>query len=175
MPDTRGRILNRSEIADFLGRSLPTIDKWVSAGCPFVERGEKGREWRFNSADVVDWFERRAVDRATRKAPSGELDPAQERARKDSALADKAEMQNAIVRGNYVHVDDVVEHVGSMFSVCRNKLLSLPTKSAGRVPMAVAATVEENVRDVVYECLTELSEDTVLEKAEASTKRRKTP
>ncbi|MFY9293345.1 MAG: terminase small subunit [Methylorubrum rhodinum] len=59
-----GRSVNRAELASLCGVSLPTVDSWVEKGCPYIERGSKGREWQFDSAAVIDWRIQRAVENA---------------------------------------------------------------------------------------------------------------
>ena len=49
------RILNRRQIAEHCEISLPTIDAWVSKGCPVVQRGSKGKPWRFDTDAVDGW------------------------------------------------------------------------------------------------------------------------
>jgi len=157
MSDARGRILNRCEIAEIFGRSLPTIDNWVRLGCPFVERGERGREWQFNSADVLDWRERRAVAKALGSAPSGELDPVQERARKDRALAIATELKNDVAIGKVVLIDVAMAAVTVQHRKLRNKLLSLPIRIASRVPEQVRAQVFDLAETEVLAAMAELT------------------
>ncbi|TXN60427.1 terminase small subunit [Methylobacterium sp. WL6] len=158
MSDARGRILNRCETAEIFGRSLPTIDNWVRLGCPFVERGERGREWQFNSAEVLDWRERRAVAKALGGALSGDLDPAQERARKDRALAIATELKNDLATGKVVLIDDAIAAVTIQNMKLRNKLLSMPTRIASRLPeqgrAQVFTLVEAEVRSAMEELTT---------------------
>jgi phage terminase Nu1 subunit (DNA packaging protein) len=59
------RLVNRAELASLCNVSLPTVDGWVRKGCPAIERGSKGREWRFDCAAVIDWRIARAVEAAT--------------------------------------------------------------------------------------------------------------
>lgn len=54
---SRGRDVNRSDLAEINGVSMPTIDDWVRRGCPVVQRGGRGRAWQFNTADVRNWRE----------------------------------------------------------------------------------------------------------------------
>lgn len=49
------RIMNRTKLAEFFGVAMPTIDSWVRAGCPYVQRGNRGHEWRFDALEVTDW------------------------------------------------------------------------------------------------------------------------
>ena len=52
----KGKQVTRQALADVFGVSLPTIDAWVRKGCPFVEKGGRGQEWQFNTAQVSKWL-----------------------------------------------------------------------------------------------------------------------
>ena len=49
------KLVNRAELATLFEVSLPTVDAWVRKGCPVVERGGRGREWKFHFAEVFNW------------------------------------------------------------------------------------------------------------------------
>jgi hypothetical protein len=51
-----GQIANRGEMAGILGISVTTLDRYVAAGCPVVEKGAGRREYRFNTAEVIRWY-----------------------------------------------------------------------------------------------------------------------
>ncbi|MAF71094.1 terminase small subunit [Alteromonas australica] len=42
--------VNRAELADILGCSLPTITSKVQRGMPCLQRGQRGKEWTFDTA-----------------------------------------------------------------------------------------------------------------------------
>lgn len=62
--------LNRSDLAAYLGVSLPTIDRMVKEGMPVVQRGGRGIEWVFDSADVTRWQAERRVQQLMGDGPS---------------------------------------------------------------------------------------------------------
>lgn len=64
MSKGQGQKVNRKQLADVFGISLPTVDAWVRSGCPFDQKGERGREWSFDTADVMRWREKLARDDA---------------------------------------------------------------------------------------------------------------
>ncbi len=64
MSKGRGQKVNRKQIADVFGVSLPTVDAWLRAGCPYDQKGERGKEWVFDTADVMRWREQLARDDA---------------------------------------------------------------------------------------------------------------
>jgi terminase small subunit / prophage DNA-packing protein len=56
-----GKKVNRTDLAEFFGISLSTVDAWVKAGCPFDQRPvNRGKGWVFDTADVMRWREERA-------------------------------------------------------------------------------------------------------------------
>lgn len=65
----KGKQVTRQALADVFGVSLPTIDAWVRKGCPFVEKGGRGQEWQFNTAQVSKWLRDRDVEEATGDIP----------------------------------------------------------------------------------------------------------
>lgn len=94
-------------------------------------------------------------------APDGEVyDYEVERARLTKAQADKTELEAAELAGALVRVEDVETEWGRMLGAVRARLLSLPSKAAPRVRVAVndeeaAALIEAEVT----EALQELSSD----------------
>ena len=58
----KGLIVNRREIADICGVSLPTVDAYVRRGCPYVSRADhdNGIPWQFNTYQVIKWLKKDA-------------------------------------------------------------------------------------------------------------------
>jgi phage terminase Nu1 subunit (DNA packaging protein) len=53
--------VNRSDLAELLGCSLPTITSKVQRGMPYLQRGQRGKEWMFDTADVISWEKDQAI------------------------------------------------------------------------------------------------------------------
>lgn len=85
------------------------------------------------------------------------LDPAQERARKDRALAIAAEIKNDVAAGEVVPIEAVIGEVTSQLAMVRTKLLAIPSQVAGRLPGRDRAVVQELMSEVVRAALVELS------------------
>lgn len=64
MSKGKGQKVSRRDLAAVFGVSLPTVDAWVRQGCPFDQRGGRGKEWTFDTADVARWREERAAQDA---------------------------------------------------------------------------------------------------------------
>ena len=65
----KGQEVTRQGLADIFGVSLPTIDNWVRQGCPYISKGGRGQEWKFNTASVSTWLRDRDVEEATGGIP----------------------------------------------------------------------------------------------------------
>lgn len=55
----KGMEVSRSGLAEYAGVALTTVDRWVKDGCPVVQRGGRGVEWKFNTAEVRLWEKQR--------------------------------------------------------------------------------------------------------------------
>jgi len=95
----RGQILNRTQLSDVFGVSMPTIDDWVRKGCPVVSRGGRGREWQFNSAEVRGWRDDdiRTERDGTRNATVEELKRRKLEAETETAELDLAKAKHLVV------------------------------------------------------------------------------
>ena len=79
---------------------------------------------------------------------AGDLDPVQERARKDRALAISTEIKNDLAKGRVVLIDDAIAIMTGSLAVVRNKILGLASRVAPRLVMQRAA---EPVRAILYD------------------------
>lgn len=49
------KIVNRTGLTKSFGVSLSTVDRWIMRGCPYKQKGGKGKEWQFKLSDVILW------------------------------------------------------------------------------------------------------------------------
>lgn len=94
---------------------------------------------------------------AAGRAPTGDLDPGQEKARKDKEYADHLAMRNAITRQEYASVDDITRALHGELGIIRNRILQMPMKLADRIAMKPRAAVFAAIEEEAIEALTELS------------------
>ncbi|MBY0256342.1 hypothetical protein [Methylobacterium sp.] len=99
----------------------------------------------------------REVAAGRQQAQAGDLDPAQERARKDRALAIATELKNDLAIGKVVLIDDAMAAVTVQHMKLRNKLLSLPSRIASRIPEKGRAQVFTLVEAEVLSAMAELT------------------
>ncbi len=129
-------VLNLQQTALLLGVSAPTVKALVEQGLPALERGGHGKPWEFDMAAVAAW-DRECGPNARRDGQSGVLDPSIEKARKDRAQAELAELELAKRRGRMIDVDDVEKMMTDDYARVRARLLSMPSKLA---PLVVTIT-----------------------------------
>lgn len=163
-------IVNRTELAEILGVSMPTITSWLGDGLPYVSGGGKGKPWTFETADVLPWWAEHKF-RRPRNAPAATdpfTDPAdmpesfdEAERRKMVANADKAELELAKAAGRVVEIEDVAGAIAEMHVRVRTRLLGIGNKVRVRVNAyfggdkaaeeQVVAAVEEVIGDAMAE------------------------
>lgn len=164
--------VNRTELAEIIGVSMPTITAWMgeTPPLPYVEGGGKGKPFVFDSADCIEWWAENK--RRRKRVPIPGTDPFAEgtdapesydeaERRKMVANADKAELELAKAAGKVVEIDDVAAAVADMNVTVRTRLLGLGNKVRVRVSSLfggdkaaeeqVVAVVEEVVADAMAE------------------------
>jgi phage terminase Nu1 subunit (DNA packaging protein) len=162
--------VNRTELADILGISMPTVTAWMGDGMPYVEGGGKGKPFVFETTECLEWWAEHKR-RHSRPKPAQHdpfADPSdmpesfdEAERRKMVANADKAELELAKAAGQVVEIDDVSAVIAEMHVRVRTRLLSIGNKVRTRVTAyfggdkaaeeQVVKTVEEAVADALAE------------------------
>lgn len=119
-------IVNRAGLAAAMGKSLPTIDRWIKEGCPVKVRGRKGIEWEFVLPDVVAWFGRRERDLVTDGADATE--DALKR-RKMLAETGKAELEFAKAAGEVAPVREFERAQAKMMAAIRTNVMNVAQRA----------------------------------------------
>jgi DNA-binding transcriptional MerR regulator len=154
-----------SELASIFGVAPQTVDAWVRKGLP-CDKSTKGKVL-FNTADVVDWRELQAAERASSGVtPSASIEEA--RLRKINGEAILVEMEIAEKRAELVPIADTVSVVAELCTAIRAKCLSVPVKTTPLLLAAepTAAEFRAILDRAMREVLNELSADAAV-RAEA--------
>lgn len=150
--DRKRFTFNKTEIATLFGVTTEAVNKWMHAGCP--DEGKHGRAVQFYAPDVIKW-RTQGVETETGQV----LNLAAERAKLAKEQADKAAMENAILRGDLVRVSDLETVWAAVAVAVKSKLLSIPTKVAANVAEHMTANeVQELIDKAIREALEELSD-----------------
>ncbi|PZQ21176.1 MAG: DNA-packaging protein [Sphingopyxis macrogoltabida] len=119
-------ITNRQGLAEVMGVSLPTIDRWISEGCPYKTRGKKGIQWEFMVPDVVAWWGNRERESAagTSTADENEL-----KRRKLLAETRRAELEFAKAAAEVAPVAEFERATARMLAGIRANVMNVPARA----------------------------------------------
>jgi phage terminase Nu1 subunit (DNA packaging protein) len=169
--------VNRTELAEILGKSMPTITAWLGEGLPYLEGGGKGKPFVFDSVDAILWAIENGKFRRQARAPVPGTDPFAEgggdqpesydeaERRKMVAQADKSELDLAKAAGRVVEIVDVAAAVAEMNVTVRTRLLGIGNKVRVRVgaflggDKAAIEQVVKEVEDVIGDAMAEIRDD----------------
>lgn len=125
---------------------------------PVHQRGTGTLSNQYDVALVMAWY----FDRQKRMLGESEdgviLNAEQERARKDKAMADRYERENAVQEGKLASIEEVEKFVFENNHRAKVRLLRLPRALAVAVPREVAITVETESEEQIREALEELAD-----------------
>jgi phage terminase Nu1 subunit (DNA packaging protein) len=146
------RRANKAELAEFFGVSLTSIDRWVSRGCPVVQRGAKGISWVFDLLAVAEWRFGRPDE------PEAALDPDR------MSPKERKDWFDSEFRRRQLQVQDrelipVTEHEEAVAHLARQVVMTLETlpdvleRDAGITPAAVerCQRVVDSLRETLAE------------------------
>lgn len=152
--------VNRAELAEILGVSLPTITSKVNKGMPYVQKGQRGKEWTFDTAEVFAWEKNQAIASAV-----GDLESVQEeelRRRKLAAETTIVEIEAAKKRGEVATIDEIERVWRDAILELKARIRLLPSRVAGRlVGLSDETEIKSVLLDEVDQSLTVLSEYSV--------------
>lgn len=159
-PTNFGQVVNRKQLGSILGVSATVIDNYIQNGCPYVQHGDRGREWKFDTAEVFRWLkEQEALGRGSDQ-PTSSTPVEDAKLRKAEADAELREFELARTRGETILIEDVQPVLLEELAAVRSRLMSIP----GRLAQKVAAisdpeAVESAIRKEISEALRELTSD----------------
>ena len=152
------RIVNKRQLADFLGFSEPSLTAWQGEDppMPVLRHGVSGSENEYSSADVVTWL----VERTRRKACT-----TTPRDRLYLADAELREIELAHKRGELVPAADVEGHWAGLVLGARKALLALPGPLAQRLETSPGVDSKRQVlREEIDRALADLATGDDLER-----------
>ncbi len=160
------RLFTRREVAAAFGVSPLRITKWTAAGMPVADRGQRGKQSRYDVAAVVAWrieteVERRApVVSSGGRAVAAGMNLGDERAKLARVQTRKAELEMRTREGELLETTDVVRLLALAVLAIRSGILRLPTTIApalvacvqrGGGPPEVTALLRPACQDLLRE------------------------
>jgi len=133
-----------------LGCTVVSLDAKVRRGLPFVTRGARGKEWVFDSAQIIAWEREQAVKNAvgdTHQADENEL-----KRRKLAAETTVAEVEAAKARGLVAELDVVEREWASTFAEFAARVMQVPSRAA---PQILGLESEREIKSILKDELEE--------------------
>lgn len=157
-----GRNLNRNEVSEFFGVSTNTVDAWVRANCPYVQKGGRGRSWIFNSADLHQWRIQIATGGKNTdpddEERSGLVSKEEAEKRTANARMIREEIETAHLVGAVIEIDLVDQVFGKQVDKVRARLLSIPAKAARQlIGVDDYQEAKDTLERAIFNALQELS------------------
>jgi P27 family predicted phage terminase small subunit len=148
--------VNLGEAAELVGKSKNAVREWIRRGMP-AEKSEEG-EYRIDTAQLIAWREEQAAEAAAPTDP-GKIEIEEAKRRRLVAIAESAEIDLALRRGDAVSLADVGKGWAGLVMAFRAKILAIPAKLA---PMLVAETdllaARNTLEEALHEALIELAD-----------------
>lgn len=131
------KLVNRSQLAAIFGKSLVTIDSWVRRGMPIVQKGNKTKEWQFDTTMVAQWREDQAIASALGNVEDIGLEELKKRKLAVEVNLLEVELQER--RNEVVTLKEVEHNLSQVFITLKQRLRTIPD----RIGVDVAAMNDE--------------------------------
>jgi phage terminase Nu1 subunit (DNA packaging protein) len=141
-------IVNRAQLADIFGISLPTVDAWKRAGCPVLQHGAKGVAMQFDTAAVTKWRQQVILADATgdKQQDADEIDRRTKRAKMRQAELDLAKEMGLVAP-----IRDFERVQAARAAVVRQNIMNVPARA---VLQLLGCTDESTFKQVLRKELT---------------------
>lgn len=113
---------------------------------PFVQAGDKAKEWLFDVAEVLKWREQQAIEAATGNTKDAEYEEA--RRRKIAAEAGILEIELQQRRAEVIPRDEVAQALTQAYITIKQRLRTIPDRV---VPQLIAETDERLCNELLLQ------------------------
>jgi len=119
-------IVNRAGLAEAMGISDTTLDRWVREGCPIKSRGSRGRSHEFSVSDVIAWWGAREREKAAANDTSSEREL---KRRRLAAETGKAELDFVRAKEEVGLIADFERAAAKLMASVRVNILNVPARA----------------------------------------------
>jgi len=156
-------LISKTMVAQMFGVTTKTISRWQAREkdpLPIAIKGARGIANQYDIAAVNDWGVRQALENPRSRCAGRAYDYQKERARLTYHQAERAELENAITRGELIPADQVEETWTNQVLRMRSRLLAIPSRVAHQVQAAESFDeMRKIIATAAHEALEELSTD----------------
>lgn len=154
-------LVNKTQLAEILGKSHQTLTTWQKNGMPIFADGGNGQSNQYKTEDVIQWLINREIGKLTVDDDGRVHDYEAERARLTHHQANKTALEEEVLKGTLIPAETVERVQGDMVSSFRAKILSIPTKAAhALLNLEDMNDAKDTLKEFLYEALKELADFT---------------
>ncbi len=135
--------VNRVDIAKVMAVSKTCIDNWINEGMPFVTRGGRGKQWEFDTKEVIDWYMTRGNE--------GD-DAEQLKLRKLKAETELAEIKAMTEAELLVPLDESEQHWTSSVLEFKSYILQMPSRVSSQL---LGVRDESEIKEILIDAINE--------------------
>lgn len=119
-------IVNRTQLAEVFGVSMPTVDAWTRAGCPIEKRGARGVQAEYDTAKVAEWRRQQAIQDAT-----GDKQQDADEIERRTKLAKMRQEELALAKelGLVAPIAEFERAQAATFALIRTNLMNVPVRA----------------------------------------------
>lgn len=156
------KLVTKAELAEIVGKSERTLTTWQKNGMPIEVDGGRGSSNLYSPAVVIDWMIQQEINRRIAEHGGGDgdfYDYESERARLTHHQANKADLEEQVLRGKLIPEETVERVWTDMIASFRAKMLSIPTKAAHQfLELEDLNHAQDLLKDHIHEALLEISD-----------------
>jgi len=157
-----GKIVNKGELSEILGKTERTLTTWQKNGLPILREGRAGVPQLYDTEEVIQWLIDRATHETRGNGAGGQISMAfdweTQRGRLVKYQADNEELRFRQSAGDLWPLEAVVIALQTMQSAAKNKLLGISSKLKQRYP-ETEGEITDTVTDLVEESLNDLTHE----------------
>ena len=155
-----GKMVNKTELAEILGKTPQTLTTWQGNGMPFKLAGKRGTSNEYDTAEVIQWMIRRDIEKLSVNTDGNVYDLEAERSRLTHHQANKTALEEQVLRGDLIPVEKVIAVWSGQLSNMKAKLLSMPSKASPFIsPISNIGEIRDYLTNEIYEVLDELANE----------------
>jgi terminase small subunit / prophage DNA-packing protein len=148
------RFVNKIQLETLFDKSLPTIEAWIRKGVPFVQKGDKAKEWQFDASAVAKWREEHVVAAILGNTKDVEFEAG--RRRKIAAEAGILEIELQEKRREVIATNEVAQGLAHAYLTLKQRLRTIPERVVHQV-------IAEDDEQICRELLLHEIDDALLE------------
>lgn len=157
-----GKMLTRTELAEFFGMSVTTLGDWHNMGMPHVPK-EKGKGWLYDVGQVLKWRVQHEHDLVKAHVVQAAAEDEEQMSlleadrREKAAKAQLAELKLANERKLVANIDDMMMNLATACVEIRSGLIALENKLPGLLAHKDEVFIQKKITSEVNNLLTLLS------------------